>query len=97
LNEEKHLPSLPTDEAPLPLMAEPLQSGDGEQSLQNDAVLLATNLVPVNLLILQSNPCLKYDWILTFLRDFQVGPWILIFAIWTPIEPQTLLFLQLSP
>jgi hypothetical protein len=88
---------LSTDEAPLPLMAEPLESGDGEQSLQNDAVLLATNLVPVILLILQSNPYLKYDWILTFLRDFQVGPWILIFAIWTPIKPQTLLFLQLSP
>jgi hypothetical protein len=52
---------------------------------------------PWSFVLLQSDPWLKCNWILTFLRYFQVGPWILIFAIWTPIKPQTLIFLQLSP
>jgi hypothetical protein len=48
-------------------------------------VLKATNLVLVILIILQSNPWLKCNWILAFPCHFQASPWILIFAIWTPI------------
>jgi hypothetical protein len=40
---------------------------------------------------------LTRNWILAFPRHFQDSPWILIFSIWTPIKPQTLVFLQLSP
>jgi len=57
----------------------------------------AFSLVLRILVILQSSPWLKYNWILAFPRHFQASPWILIFAIWTPIKPQALLFLQLSP
>jgi len=57
----------------------------------------AFSLVLRILVILQSSPWLKYNWILAFPRHFQASPWILIFAIWTPIKPQALVFLQLSP
>jgi len=57
----------------------------------------AFSLVLGILVILQSSPWLKCNWILAFPRHVQVNPCILIFSIWTPIKPQTLVFLQLSP
>jgi hypothetical protein len=56
----------------------------------------AFSLVLGILVILQSSLWLKCNWILAFPRHFQASPWILIFAIWTPIKPQTLVFHQLS-
>jgi len=92
---------LPTDETPLPLMAEPLQRKKTVNSRSKRphflALKAAFNLVPGILIILQSSPWLKRTWILAFPRHFQAGPWVLMFAIWTPIKPQTLIFLQLSP
>jgi hypothetical protein len=41
----------------------------------------AFSLVLRILVILQSSPWLKYNWILAFPRHFQASPWILIFAI----------------
>jgi len=57
----------------------------------------AFSLVLEILVILQSSPWLKCNWILAFPRHFQASPWSLSFAIWTPIKPQALIFLQLSP
>ena len=48
----------------------------------------AFNLVLGILVILQSSPWLKFNWILAFPRHFQASPWIFIFSIWTPINPK---------
>jgi len=90
-------------ETSLRLMAEQLQrKKTSEQSpapkrLRFPISKAAFSLVLGILVIFQSSPWLKCNWILAFPRHFQASPWILIFAIWTPIKPQTLVFLQLSP
>ena len=86
----------------MPLMEEPLQrKKTSERSpakrLRFPILKAAFNLVLGILVILQSSPWLKCNWILAFPRYFQASPWILFFAIWTPIKPQTLICHQLSP
>jgi hypothetical protein len=68
---------------------------DGEQSLKTTPFSSSKGCFqfgPWILIILQSSPWLKHNWILAFPRHFQAGPWVLMFAIWTPIKPQTLIF-----
>jgi hypothetical protein len=85
----------------LPLMAELLQRKKSEQSPPKTTPFSHPKgffqFGPRNFVLLQSGPWLKCNWIFAFPRHFQAGPWILIFSIWTPIKPQTLIFLQLSP